>query len=151
MWCAILEHFTNQVPGASDAERAARTAHAQAQAKAELVGVAGGAQDIIAQLAVWIADWQQQHAAGAFEGAISLQLETAALKVLVHLSGALSMQQVAPLFPGGPGAAGGIMWLAKHCHEREVREEDTDSADTFVNSEVVPRVLGTAKFPPPAV
>ena len=149
MWCAILDHYTNHVPSANDAERAARTAHAQAQAKAELVDprAKGGVQDILAQLAAWIAEWQQMHAAGAFEGGISLHLETAALKVLVHLSGALSMQQVAPLFPGG---AQGILWLAKHCHEREVREEETASADTFVNSEFVPRVLGTAKFPPPA-
>ena len=165
-WCAFLQaYFVSD-----DAAPAARAAHV-ARAKAELLDrrtasgapIPGAAQDMALRAGSWAAAWQHSAAAAgqpepfrqvqSLENAVSLELEQKVLALVVDLVQALSREVAAPLF--GPHT-GALVWLAGHCHYRQLREgqeldalsqeERTKAIQRTFSNDVVAVKLGLPQF-----
>jgi len=105
----------------------------------------GGVRDIVGRVGAWAVAWQTAAQVGTLEDTISLELETAVLRLVIDLVCAVGLEVVQPIFGQSAPA---IAWLAQHCHNREVEEEGTASAETFVNRSVA-TPLGLPPFPAP--
>ena len=147
-WSSFLLAYVQ--PGAT----AERQAALQLKAKADLLDrrVRGDAAEVAKRAGTWAAAWRESAATAgevdgsgkceALEAAVSLELEQKALALVIDLVSGLGLAVAGPLF--GPHTPA-IAWLARHMHFREMRDEDTPPADTFVNDCVV-RVLGMPAF-----